>query len=626
MDDASDADDKPDERATRADDDSRQVRKILGWFDDAYTASEEWRSKAIESYEFLSGNQWSQADLELLNKQKRPALVINKLLRPHLFLSGVQRQQRTEAAVLPFEPSDARAAEMMTYLLKWHSTQSREPRVDSRIFQDAIATGLGFWKVRLDFKNDPMGSPMWERISPLSVFADPNWLDAGWENAKHVIHATWLHIDEAKIRYPKRVEELERLAGETLSRGTSSNMPAVSSSGAGESAGDSLAMERTFWHAKTKRLRLVECWYKETLEVMVAIDRSTGEAHGDPKLVDRIKILAKQFPEMAERFAIVPQEVTQVRVCRLIGDILLDNEPSPFAEPEFPIFPATAHYFWRMPFGQTEPGKDPQRAYNQHRSTMSLIVRLSAHAGWMNKADGGAETEHLEKNLAGVGSVINYQETPPVQIPAPEVPQTLVFMLKASDGEIAEVTAVNPEMVGAGTQRTVSGRALSSRQRAGLVTQEPLLDAFRHDKEAAVLFMVKAIQQYTTPGKAARILGALAVRKPDGPEAQLVQQTPELELQGILQNTLLARFDAVIDPSNKPWEPSIAMARVDQLLEYAEKFPQYVPPDVMIDALRAAGDLTEEQASRFKAHAAAMMQAQMGGPPPGQPAPPELSQ
>src|SRR5215468_9606977 len=94
-------------------DERTRVRRLKEWFRHAYEASQGWRDRAIESYRFCANQQWDDHDLQRLHKERRPALTINKVLSPVLFLGGAQRQQRTEVKVLGFEQSDARKADLM---------------------------------------------------------------------------------------------------------------------------------------------------------------------------------------------------------------------------------------------------------------------------------------------------------------------------------------------------------------------------------------------------------------------------------------------------------------------------------------------------------------------------------
>ncbi|MHC4773353.1 MAG: portal protein, partial [Planctomycetota bacterium] len=53
-----------------------------------------------EGFRFYTGDQWSAADMEKLQQEKRPALTINLVLPIINLLSGIQRQGRQDITVV----------------------------------------------------------------------------------------------------------------------------------------------------------------------------------------------------------------------------------------------------------------------------------------------------------------------------------------------------------------------------------------------------------------------------------------------------------------------------------------------------------------------------------------------
>lgn len=603
------------------DDDRKKAQRFKTWFTQSFQATDRWRQDAIESLNFVQGNQWSDDDLAKMRAAHRPTLVINKILSPVLFLLGMQRQQRTEPQILPFEAGDVRKAELMGSLLKWVSQRSREPVVDSKVFMKTIVTGLGFWKIGLD-PNELEPECLWEELSPLAVFPDPNWIDSGWEAAEYVEQATWYTIERAMADFPKHKDRIRMRFGEWLDSDGSSGRFSISS---GEFAGDTMASDRLFWDAETQRARIVEVWYKKRVKVEVAINRLTQEVEDDEERVERLKEAVAQDPQLAQGIAFIRQEIPRIRVAWFLDEILLDDQESPYREQCFPIFPSVGHLFWRDPFGVVSPMKDSQREINARRSTIVEMVKRAALSGFFNKKTTGADSQDLENYASGVGKVINYDSDIPTAIEPPQLPQTLVFLDTRASQEIREIPNITNELTGLGSQRTISGRAISARQQGAQVVQQPLLESFTQAKEPAVRFAISLIQEYFTVEKAMRVLGSVAARQPQSPEAQMLAQIQIQELQDLLQGTFEAKFDVSI--GQKPFDPSQKRQIWDVLLELAQTFGPAIPPDVLIDAAKEAGYLSEEHANRIAAHAqqqqalqqqAAISAAQSGSPPPAE--------
>ncbi len=59
-----------------------------------------------EGFRFYTGDQWSTADLEKLQSEKRPALTINLVLPIINLLSGIQRQGRQDITVVARKGGD----------------------------------------------------------------------------------------------------------------------------------------------------------------------------------------------------------------------------------------------------------------------------------------------------------------------------------------------------------------------------------------------------------------------------------------------------------------------------------------------------------------------------------------
>jgi hypothetical protein len=615
----------------RRDDDKKFADQITTWFSDSARQTDVWRQQAIESYEFVSGQQWRAEDLDELGG--RPCLTINKILGPVLFLLGVQRQKRTDVTLLPATGGDSvKGAQLMTALLKYIARASRENQLDDTIFADKIITGLGYRKVVLDYTHDPDGLPAWERPHPLSIFGDPNWFDLGWDAAEYVIHAMWMTRQAAQDQFPEFHEQIASQFGEWLSENSSRF---GSDAGTGEGAGDSWSAERLFWDPDTQRIRLLECWYRRRLNVTVVRNQVTGDVSGDPDKVKALRARLKAMPHAAGDFQFFKRPVSMVRRAYVLNSLLLEDEPSPFDAPEFPIWPTVGYYFWRNPFGVVHPMKDPQREKNRRRSTIVEIVQKMPLGGFFNKRADGAKSEDIRKFGAGEVAEIPYENTPPQRIPPPELPQTLVWLEQQADRDVEDVSQIHRELLGNTTQKTVSGKAIEARQRGGMTTQEPLLESFLTDKEPAIKFMVRAIQQYMPVAKALRILGTLAAREQQaaaaapppvaGQPAQPgtvgpILQDPGADVVRLLQDAMLAEYDVAVDAS-KPWETTVQMAMWDSVREIMREFPGYIPPEVAVDKARDAGIIGEDDAMKILAYAQQKLAAEQGAAPPPRPAP-----
>lgn len=603
------------ERERRPESQKNRVGDLHQKIFDASTAQEDWRPRAIESYQMTGNRQWSDADVEAREKDERPIITINKILPKVMFLSGVQRQQRTEPSFTPVEGNDVRTAEVIRALYKYHQQKGRIVEEQSKIFEDKIVCGIGWDKVVLRFdQGDIEGRPTEVRRHPLSIFPDPNFWDGGREQMMYIVDCIWATRQQAQKRWPKHADEIAQRWGEWINN-AGAQMTAASTGTTGESLGDSQADQRFFWDPDEQRVRIAEVWELEVEHRAVAL-MPDGNLETDENVVRRIKAAILLSPELANEIVITKAPVRTVTVTHLLDDLVLsDKRPSPFDEPELPFFPTICHYYWRYPFGIVEPMKDLQREKNVRRCAIIDMVRRAPNTGWLNDATNGAKTEEIERYAKGSGVVINHHGAEPKRIEPPSIPQTLAMLENQSDSDMDEVSVINAEMTGLTTQKTVSGRAIEARQRGGLTVQESILESFRLDMQPAARFMVKAIQQYVSLGKAMKIIGQMAA-VPGAEQNLQAIAAEQMELQAILENSMATEFDVLIR-NEQPYEPSLKAQNLETLNQIAQNNPQTPPPPkIMIRAMKEAGVITDQDATEWLAMIQQMQQAPPPGPPP----------
>jgi len=597
--------------------------KVRQWFTDSYKSHVVWRDEVVDNLKMLSGDQWPDDLKQKPYDMGMAPIVINKMLMPLMFISGVQRQTRQEAKLLPFEGGDLRSTGIMNALLHWVEEQNDAEEVDSSVFLHKAAVGLAWWKVTQDFNTPELeGRLRIRRRHSLAVFPDPNWLDDGWDSAQYVIDAEWMTCEEAAARWPEFKADFKREPGEWVRSIEGDN---TGGAGISEHIGDSLSSERLFWDKKTKRIRILECFYKEQQAITVAYHVPSGETKNDPEevaaLQEQVKLLP---PQEQQNILFVRRPVVTVHMAHQFVDTLLDDEVSPYetSEPTFPLFPSLGFYFWAKPFGLADLMKDVQREKNKRRSKLIELVGRIPLSGFFNSTSGGADQKQLEEYAAGNGKIINFDTKEPTQIKPPDLPMALIRLEDKSDEEIKDVPNVHNELLGQATQKTISGRAIEARQRGGLVSHEHLFDSFRKEKTRVDKFVVEMIKQFMSATQALRILGSIAQRQPESPvgammgqaQAQDPMQLAMMDIEAALSTAFDTDYDVVI--SARPAEPSLAMQAWETLSEMATAGAP-IPPQVLFKSAAKAGILTEDQVQEILDFIQAQQQAQMQPPPPG---------
>jgi hypothetical protein len=570
------------------------LQRILAWRSASYKTFSDFFDKAVESYKFVDGSgQWTDDEIAYLKSQGRAPIVINRVIAPVLLLSGLQRRTRQEPVLLPQESTDVLPTQAMNELLHWVEEKNRVSLVDSKVFLDKIITGLGYWKVWVDYDSDIEGLPRVSRISPLRIYPDPNFLVDGWEAARFVMQERWETEEDLIALFPEKSEIIRQMfhSGETG--------PTDSFDSQVFPATDPLAEDRFFWDKNTQRARLWECWYKERKRVSIAVVRDTAGAIIDVVTDDaRLKALRDLQrdvgPDLEQLVSFIPKNVLRVRVAYVLGDVLLEDGPDPFGLDAFPFAPAIGLHFWRTPIGVVETLKDPQREKNKRRSKIIELVGRAPLSGFYNRAVGGADRQELENWASGVQVVVTYDSVKPEQILPPILPEALVRLESAADAELTQLLNLSEEL-SAGPNRVVSGRALEGRQRVGMVTQDIFFDTFAGEKERVALLEVGLIKKFFTSARATRILGNRVVQQ-GGTDFSTM---PGDEVAQLISTAFDLDYD--IKVAFKPAEPSVKFGLMQLMLDMIRDIGFPVPPDVLTDIFVDAGVLPAPLADRIKA-------------------------
>lgn len=555
-------------------DSKERVAKYHRWIRQSSEVHREFAAAYVESMRLLANDKighWTQEALNALGN--RPALVINHTTSTVMTVCGLQRRTRQIAQFLPGDPDDADAVELLSYLYRWQYDQLKLKENDSEVFFRKFAGGIGFWKFLYDTSRDPRGKIKVKIPNPLNILWDPNYPDVPWDECMYVMHAEWFTIDEAIDAWPEYENRIRSMTGNWING---------SETFFSTDLGDTQNSRRFFWDAETKRVRIVQIYYKRIRPAEVAL-LGDGNVENDKDKVEALKAEAAE----AERAApsgtdpndgvveFVRMPVTTVYQAFLLGEIELAHRVSPVPPlDELPIYPSKGYCFWQRPVGAVEYMKDPQREKNKRRSVITEISGRAAHSGFFDKKGQGAGREQIENFASGAGVRIEYEEVMPERIDPPQLPQYLVYLEQQSTDDIARVVNVTPELQGQPKANVISGRAINQRQQAGQLSQEMFFDSFALDQAEVAKRIIEMIKDHMTPEEARRILGALARRNEDE-MAQKIANQGEDELERLLSRAFQAEYDVVV--TTEPWDPTGKIAATRAVSDLFSSVP---PPPI----------------------------------------------
>ena len=169
-----------------------------------------WHSRSLEGFQFSLGIQMSDANLKKRRKKGMPTFIINMTTPIKEMIKYFTTASDPEWVAIPFEASDTAIAEMHNSVNEhcWYISHGKS--VFSRIIDDALTKGLGWWHINVDANLDRgSGEVIYGNENPWTVFVDPTakdilYRDANWMLIKDDLpRGTLLGMhagDEAKIR------------------------------------------------------------------------------------------------------------------------------------------------------------------------------------------------------------------------------------------------------------------------------------------------------------------------------------------------------------------------------------------------------------------------------------------
>lgn len=586
------------------------VKEVIGNLDSWWSGTRQFREKVREDFDFNHGGekQWYVKDVSKLRDQERPVLTFNLVAPVVNFVAGYQSEREQDYKAFPRGTEDEQLGRLITAMMKYAMDISRGMHTKHLGFRKGIIGGQSVFEVchSFDYTDDLL-----EGDITLDLLEHNTWYyetgsrrydrnDASWQGK-----LLWMTPEEAKRKWPQHAARLSVGAYKDWLKESP------------ELTGVPEQLRNELVDTESGRIRILQHWYRVPVEIALVVNTSTGEVQrmdSEKAAEDYIKnvydtagmqaaslwqiqkaksqsalihvptgqVTTYRRPEHAEEaldlvrrkageeaagmFDLVTRPTTALRVANLTAWELLDDKPSPYGSD------------WRYPFvpftcyqdtddiddikGIVRDIKDPQREVNWHHSTaIDTLIRGPKGGVWVDKA-ANADIKKLKTEYSRAGFIGEYSGQPPI----PVTPQGLnpgeIEMLQFGIDSIMRIAGVNAEMMGQTTQKTVSGRAIQSRQAGGLVGIGSLFINWAETKQRIGELLVRRIQQFYSPEKMDRIVGQ---------ESRMLQQMgmqvqiPDEQMYELFKQIQQVDFDIVVDFQDASQSYRSAMA--SQLLQ-----------------------------------------------------------
>jgi len=201
--------------------------------------------EARESRHYYHGDQWTEAEIAVLQRRKQPVLTKNYIVRKVNGVVGIVEKLRQDPKAYARTPEHEQGADVATAVMRycldtndWKSKSTRNARLGAI---DGIA-GLEYDLEVGDHGDPDLGIHI---VYADTFFYDPRSFDEGFTDARYMGIAKWIDVDQAKELIPSKASEIDDLMEEGSDITSSADQD----------------RERVWVNTSLKRLRLVDHWY-----------------------------------------------------------------------------------------------------------------------------------------------------------------------------------------------------------------------------------------------------------------------------------------------------------------------------------------------------------------------------
>lgn len=544
---------------------STRMQKMRDFWEEAWEGWEEYIMMATKGYGFYLGGdrQWEAKDIIALNEAGRPHLSINLILPTINLVTGYERQNRQDIKIYPKRGGNRLVAEVLTALGKHVEDTSNGLYERSMVFLDGIIARKGWIGLDISYEEDPFnGEIKVLRRNPFDIAEDPNCQNYDLnKGSKYVIVSYWADKEMAALTYPKCKDELDKMKYDDLDSRDTMHLP-----------GEKGTPDKF-------KARMRETWWKSYEKSTYLCDRLTLER----KRVDKSKLpLIPRILEIERRMAEAEGRASSIEVRETIapvlnctttlGEIELENVVRPFGEmTKYPLARFTPYWVNGEMISMVDNLISPQEEKNKRRSQSLHLVNTSANSGFFNPEEGGADKEELELFGSKPGIVITYKKIPPTKITPTLLSEAHIKLEMLASNDIKEISSINANLLAQGGKGE-SGVLDRQRQQQGLIGSDIIFDNYKLTHQIYAETMMDLIRN-------SRVFSAqevLAIAGDERIDADIDQ------IMVAIESMKVGKYGVKV--SKSPNNPTTRMANLGLLLDIADRYPNEIPPSLIIDS------------------------------------------
>lgn len=440
-------------------DESEFLTEMRMLFTDDVNADQNNRLAGIEDLRFLIGDQWDDMVRQRRELARKPVLTINRLPAFLAQVVGSRRLNETDIKVLPDNGGTKAIAKVREGLMRNIQKQSYAEQAYDQALTQAVACGIGAFKVVLDYDSDevfeqsiriePILDPMatvWDR-----TITDPTGRDAGHgfeveAMPREAFNAKWPWATPADVMVDSALRGDLRMNGWI----TATDVRVVN-----------------YWTLRTRLRTLALMVDGKVLDVTDLLDEKADKY--DTTVAATTLANIAQHDNGAPIMREVNRKYAQMYVCS--GTDVLEG-PYDLPISRIPLYRVPG---WEITIGESRHRwglirflKDPQRLHNYWRAVIAEKLQQTPRATWMaaDTAIAGREpawrNSHLSDDTLLIWNANSGQK--PERVPPSIVEDALLGQAQISEQDIKDVSNIHEANLGMPSNE-VSGAAILARQR-----------------------------------------------------------------------------------------------------------------------------------------------------------------
>ena len=530
------------------------------------------RAELCERMYMGGGEQWSDADKEILRSQGRPFYEFNEVKPSVNSAIGYQIQNRMDIAFKPRgQKGDMETATILSKVAMQIADATKLHWVETQVYGDGLIEQRGYFDVRMDFDRNMKGDVAVFNLDPRDVIPDPDAKSYDPDKWGDVTVSRWLTLDEIEQFWGRNARDKAEASGDDgQDYGETDDEVRRNKFGSDRNAGlfDAFIMGGD----GLKRYRVID----RQVSVYEKTDCLVFPESGDIAIVANLS--EESIADALNQGAVKAKRMRR-RIKWVVStySATLHEGYSPYDH--FTIVPYFAYFRRGKTRGMVDDAIGPQEALNKAVSQYVHIINTSANSGWVVEEGSltNMDTEELEQVGAKTGLVIEFAKgaTKPEKIQPNQIPSGVDKLIDRATKALKDVTV--PEAMRGQQGAEVSGIAIQAKQFASQQQLAVPLDNLAYTRQLLANRILKLIQRYYDSYRVFRITETDPMTgKPKEEVLEINKFDPDTG--SYLYDVTVGEYDVVI--TEQPMQVTFENSQFQQAIEMREKGINI--PDAMV--------------------------------------------